>query len=59
VKKNVVSMIAVSLLFSGAAQAADTVNFNMKAHMPSLNDAAANDILPLGFLKSRSKPTLM
>ena len=47
-KNHAVSIIAVSLLFSGAAQAADTVNFTMKAHMPSLNDAAANDHFSVG-----------
>ncbi|MFO1035130.1 MAG: hypothetical protein U1E15_14110 [Hyphomicrobiales bacterium] len=41
-------LAAATALVSSAALAADTVNFTMKAHMPSLHDAAETDTFAVG-----------
>ena len=49
-KSHVVSAFALSLFLVGTAHAAETVNFTMKAHMPSLSDTTAIDHFTVGIV---------
>ncbi len=57
-KRRVVLLIAATVLMAGPAFAAETVNFTMKAHMPSLTDDSANDTFDINIADKQIDTTL-
>ncbi len=57
-KSHAVSIVVLPLFLASVAQAADTVNFTMKAHMPTLNDVNANDQFTVGITDKQIETSL-